>query len=272
MNKNKILSWYGGKYRIAKDIIQHFPEHKIYCEVFGGAAHVLFQKHPSQVEVYNDINFDLVNLFKVLRDKEKLEKLVEQLKYTPVARSEYIFCRDNYKNAADEIERARRFYTKIMQSYAGKQDSWGFVINSTNNNMASTCNRWINNIKELKSAIERFRRVQIENMDFEDCIKRFDTIDTLFYLDPPYVTHMRVDKNVYEHEMADIDHERLIDILKSVKGKFILSGYDNTLYNNNFEKIFIKTIQKLPSKKRTLAEEFIWVNFKSKYKQVSIWS
>lgn len=269
MSKSPI-NWYGGKYYIADKIINLFPIHKIYCEVFGGAAHILFKKNISEIEIYNDINSDLVRFFKVIRDKEKAEQLHIKLDLSPYSREEFYDCNKTFKTEDDEIEKVRKWYVALMQSFSGKFDSWCHTKSVSRRGMAMPVSRYLGNIENnLPTAVERLKSVQIENLDFRKIIDKYDSEDTLFYLDPPYIKDTRTAKNVYEFEMLNKDHEELVNKLINIKGRVILSGYEHEIYNkliqNGWIKIFLgkfnKSCMKAEDGKKKKGNEFVWINY-----------
>ena len=256
------VAWYGGKQNLSKYIIKIMPEHRTYVEVFGGGAAVLFAKPPSPVEIYNDIDSGLVNFFRVLRDPEKYKKLQELLELTPYSREEFYYCRDTWKDVDDEIERARRWYYVAASSFSGV---WGVSWkHSAQTNMAK---RYYNKISAFDKFHQRIKNVQIENLDFRDLIPKYDTKDTLFYLDPPYMqTTRRRPNEGYVHEMSINDHKDLVKILLKIKGKAILSGYKTGLYkkleDNGWHRIDIKTkLTAHLSKRKDEVTESLWINY-----------
>jgi DNA adenine methylase len=260
------LNYPGGKYWLAAKIIPLIPPHTTYVEVFGGAAHLLFRKSPSRVEVYNDINGDIVNFFRVLRDPEKSKRLQELLCLTPYSREEWIFCRDSLNDAGiDDVERARRFFVKIRQSFNGKGETWGYDVRG---NRGITRNqafyKIINCFPEFH---ERIRNIQVENDDFEKVIRRYDTPDTFFFCDPPYIGN-RVGTEFLE--MPVEDHERLVEVLLSIEGKAMLCGYENEIYKvlerRGWKKIgfTVSTYCTNPNQtggKRRSRREYVWINY-----------
>ncbi len=222
--------WFGGKGNLAKKILKYFPEHKIYVEPFGGGASLLFAKEPSPIEVYNDIDSGLVNFFRVLRDPEKFEQFYKKVCLTPYSREEYYYCRDTWEDCTDDVERAYRWYVVARMSFGGRfGNSWGFAVTNSRRNMASTTSSWLSVIDMLPLIHQRIMRVQIEHKDFREIFKIYDTEDTLYYCDPPYVSFTRRGDG-YKHEMTDDDHKDLVNILLNIKGKAILSGYQNEIY------------------------------------------
>ena len=267
MSYKSPINWYGGKYYMAKDIIEIFPKHKMYVEGFGGAGHVLFRKEKSELEVYNDLHSGLYLFFKLLRENN--EEFIRRLSLTPYSREEF----ENSKRwmyEDDEIEKARKFYVRTMQSVASN-GGWCYAKSKSRRGMCQSVSRWLGNIEEnLSGAIERLKEVQIENLDILDLIKKYDKEDTLFYLDPPYITDTRKQKKSYDCEMTNEQHNKLVDTLINVKGKVILSGYDHEIYNklldNGWKKIILGEYSKRSQKANNGKElekgkEFVWINY-----------
>ena len=266
MSYKSPINWYGGKYYMAKDIIEIFPKHKMYVEGFGGAGHVLFRKEKSELEVYNDLHSGLYLFFKLLRENN--EEFIRRLSLTPYSREEFENSK-GWMHEDDEIEKARKFYVRTMQSVASN-GGWCYAKSKSRRGMCQSVSRWLGNIEEnLSGAIERLKEVQIENLDVLDLIKKYDKEDTLFYLDPPYVPETRKQKKSYDYEMTREQHIELINTLINVKGKVILSGYDNDIYNklldNGWKKIilgeFSKRGQKTNNGELTKGKEFVWINY-----------
>ena len=260
------INWYGGKYYMAKDIIEIFPEHKMYVEGFGGAAHVLFRKERSELEVYNDLHNGLYLIFKLLRENN--EEFIRKLSLTPYSRQEFEDSK-SWIYEENEIEKARKFYVRTMQSVASN-GGWCYAKSKSRRGMCQSVSRWLGNIEEnLTSAIERLKEVQIENLDILELIKKYDKEDTLFYLDPPYIQDTRKQKKSYDCEMTNEQHKELIDVLINVKGKVVLSGYDNPIYNklleNGWNKVvlgeYAKRSEKSNEGELSKGKEFVWVNY-----------
>ncbi len=256
---------------MASKINNIIPEHKLYVEVFGGGGHLLFKKEKSEIEVYNDIDSGLTSFFKVLRDKAKANELHRRLVLTLHSREEFLNCRDTWQDEVDEIERVRKWYVHLMQSFSGNCSSWSHSKTVSRRGMSQATSKYLSNIDDnLPLAVERFRTVQVENMDYKDLIKKYDTKDTLFYLDPPYIHNTRKMTFKYNYELTDNEHKELVGILLNIKGKAILSGYDNEIYNelidNGWEKFnlgeFSERSTKTNMTKKQKRQEFLWVNFK----------
>lgn len=258
------LNWYGGKYNMINKIapiIERVP-HQTYVEVFGGAGHLIFAKKPSPIDVYNDIHSGLVDFFKILR--EQPEELQRVLSLTPYSREEFERCKDWFL-VNDDLERVRQFYVSIMQSYATKGGTWSYNKTLSRRGVSAVVSKWLSKIDLLEPTVNRAKTLQIENLDFQDLIERYDTKETLFYLDPPYLPETRNAKKVYKHEMTYEDHERLVDVLGKIKGKAILSNYDNELYDQlNWDKVSIGEYTLLAKKAnvgetKNKKEEFLWM-------------
>lgn len=225
--KNPALKYYGGKFRLAQWIINHFPAHIHYVEPFGGGASVLLQKEPAQLETYNDLDNNVVNFFRVLR--HETDELVRNIRLTPWARVEYEIC---LENSGEAMEDARRFFVRLWMSlHAGTRTSktaWrrGKVFKSPMKYLRP---------ENLYAVAERLWNVQIENRDALKLIAEMDSPTTFFYLDPPYPASTRSDKNRYTCEMSDNDHRQLGELLLTLKGNIVLSGYQCPLYKELFE-------------------------------------
>jgi DNA adenine methylase len=212
-------------------LLKLIPPHKVYVEVFGGGASLLLTKEPSPVEVYNDIDGDLVNLFRVLRDEEKFQRFYRLVCLTPYSREEYNFCRQTLEDCQDDVERAYRFFVLARQSFGGRVFAgWGFSVTENARGMAGACSSWLNAIEKLPEFHARIMRVQIEHNDFRKIIPAYDTPETFFYCDPPYVPDVRRLKQAYRYEMTLDDHKDLVDLLLRVRGKAMLSGYRHEVY------------------------------------------
>lgn len=251
---NAILKYPGGKWRIADWIISNFPEHRVYVEPFFGSGGVFFNKTPAYIETINDLNGDIVNLFRVCR--EYPDKLIRLIEMTPFSRDEFKAC---YSRSDNPIEQARRTLVRYHQSFGtsnSTKNSWRNVQTYGGPRCATM---WNCLPKIIADSCCRLKDAQIENVDAVELIQRYNDENTLIYCDPPYLQSLRK-KNMYAFEMDDNAHIELLYALKSSKSKVVLSGYDNELYNNllkdwhTAEKI--TTVQS--GKHRT---EKLWMNF-----------
>lgn len=223
------LKYYGGKFKLAPWIISHFPLHDKYIEPFGGAASVLLLKSPVKYEVYNDLNLEVVNVFRVLRDPAQARRLKHLLRLTPYSRMEWESCFVSVDD--DPVEQARRAIVKSLLSVSNSQEKanpTGFRIHTKNYHYLPQ--RFREYQDHLKLFTQRLKDVTIESIDALELIKNNDDRGTLFYVDPPYLTRRRMDHG-YAHEMkTESEHEALLKLLKSLKGFVVLSGYENDLY------------------------------------------
>lgn len=251
------LRYHGGKFRLAPWIIQHFPFHRVYTETFGGGASVLLRKPRAYAEVYNDMDGELCNLFKVARDHG--DSLQRALTLTPFSRNEFL---QSYESAADPLEQARRTVIRSFMGFgsgAASGKSTGFRSNS-NRSGTTPAHDWANYPESLRAVIERLRGVVIENKDAAAVMKAHDSPETLHYVDPPYVMSTRSDAGAdYRYEMTDADHEVLAETLHQLSGMVILSGYASTLYADLYDgwTCFSKAALADGATERT---EVIWLN------------
>ena len=224
-----LLRWYGGKWKLANWIISHFPPHRVYVEPYGGAASVLLQKPRAFSEVYNDLNSEVVNLFRVVRDRgEELQRVIE---LTPFSREELDL---SYSPADDPVEQARR---TVLRSFASRgAESVSGVYRSGFRSYAPArgampARDWRNLPGNVPAVIERLRGVVIENRNAIEVMQMHDVPEALYYVDPPYVMVTRTRKRGYLHEMDNSDHLQLAEVLHSLKGRVVLSGYASELYD-----------------------------------------
>lgn len=227
-----VLRYPGGKYRIAKWIVSHFPAHEFYVEPYCGAASVLMQKPRSQGEIINDLDGDVVNVFRVLRDPNSAKELEQLIRLTPFAYEEY---KHAYDQCDDPIERARR---TIFRSFASigsdgvSRRNAGFRGLKNNESSVTAASEWARWPEAIQSFVDRLRYVLIEQRPALHVLKLYDRIETLFYVDPPYLMNTRSTHTVlYANEMSEKEHEELAQALHAVKGMVVLSGYPSTLYD-----------------------------------------
>ena len=231
-SRRAFFRYHGGKFAIAPWIIDHFPPHLVYVEPYGGSGSVLLQKPKSKTEIYNDLDEDVYNVFKVLRDHG--EKLRRVLELTPVSRQEFESAINKTK---DPVERARRFLMRSVMAfgtYGHTNQGCGFKPIRSESGRDDAGEIWRGLPNDLQRIIERFLDVRIENRDALELIPLLDRENALFYIDPPYVHSTRAlssgDVCEYGFEMSDKDHEKLAEVLHAVKGMVVLSGYDCEVY------------------------------------------
>lgn len=228
-----VMRYHGGKFRLAPWIISHFPNHAVYVEPFGGAASVLMRKPRSHGEVYNDLDGDIVNVMRVLRDDALRNKLVEVLVFTPYARAEFTL---TWEPSDDPVECARRTLVRAEMGFGSAgttQKATGFRID-TKRNYCNAMHVWARIPDKLAAFGQRLQGVLIENRPALDVLTNHDTRNTLFYVDPPYVhdTRKRGGSASYRHEMRDEDHRLLLTALLELDGMVILSGYPHAMYED----------------------------------------
>lgn len=249
-----ILKYPGGKWRIAEWIISYFPEHKVYVEPYFGSGACFFKKQSSYLETINDIDGNIVNLFKVCRDYP--EELAKAINLTPFSRDEFINCNTPSDNP---IEQARRTLVRYHQSFGTSNSSKNSWRNVQTYGGPRVATMWNCLPEIIVNCCERLKEAQIENTDALKLIEQYNDENTLIYCDPPYLQELRK-KNMYKHEMNKEQHIELLKALKTSKSKIILSGYDNDLYNSELSGW-------TTAEKKTTAQmglhriEKLWMNF-----------
>lgn len=233
------LRYLGGKWKLAPWIVEQFPPHRVYVEPFGGAASVLLRKPRAFAEIYNDLDGETVNLFRVLRS-DRAAELVRALTLTPFARDEFA---ESYAAADDEVERARRLVVRSFMGFgsgATFRRPTVFRSNSNASGRHNTAAEWAGYPDGLVAIIERLRGVVIENSDAIEVMRRSDRPDTLHYVDPPYVPTTRSPTarragaaiHSYDHELTESDHVALLAALRALSGMVVLSGYPCAFYDD----------------------------------------
>ncbi len=205
----------GGKYFLKDWLVLHIPQHTLYCEVFAGAGHVLFGKPPSKVEVLNDIDNCLINFFQVIKNQEKRQRLIETLQYMPYSRQLWQEIRSRWKEgniSGDPIEQACQWFYLNRTCFSGDMLRGGFAVPSvTGRNPVQS---FRNVIDSLEMVAGRLRNVCIENLPFAECIQRYDSEDTLFFIDPPY---LGAGSYYGKENFTQDDHYRLSELLHNIK-------------------------------------------------------
>ena len=259
------FGWYGGKFSHIDFLAPLFPADAThFCDVFGGSAAVLLNVGPYPVETYNDLDSELVNFFETLRGQEP--ELMKAIGLTPFSREELARACEPAAGLT-RLERARRFYVRARQTRTGlaqtsSEGRWAHCVLTSRAGMAGAVSRWLGSIEGLPEIAQRLQRVQIENAPALDVIARYDTPETLFYLDPPYVHEARGDASAYGFEMTNADHEELAGALRDVRGRVVLSGYRTDLYDRLFEGWRrVDAPERLCHSVRKPRQEAAWLNF-----------
>ncbi len=228
------LAWLGGKSRLADRIIERMPDHQTYCEVFAGAAWVLFKKPESKVEIINDINLDLTNLYRCV--KHHLGELVAQFRWMLVSRDEFDRFLKTPADTLTDIQRAARFFYLAKSSFGAR------IVRPTYGISATGAPR-LNLLRieeDLSEAHLRLARVFIENKPYDQVIQRFDKPGTLFYVDPPY---WDCESDYGDGLFSREDFGRLAGLLDGLKGRFILSLNDTPGVRETFANFHIEAVK-----------------------------
>lgn len=254
-----LVHYFGGKWALAQWIIGHMPDHQIYVEPFGGAASVLIQKEATKIEVYNDLDSNMVNLFRVLQDRVMFDELHHRLTYTLHSRQEY---ESSLERPQSTIDSAYKLIVRGWLGFGAKGIFERTSFRTNNKTKIDPAKVWKSFVDELPLLYERMRSVHIECRDFEQVIAGYDSPNTLFYVDPPYVLSSR-SYEVYNHEMSNDDHVRLYQSLSHIQGMAIVSGYANDLYKKTFDnwhRVTTNFYANAGSNGNSKREEVIWMN------------
>jgi DNA adenine methylase len=260
-----VFGWYGGKFSHLEWLLPLLPSCHHYCEPFAGSAAVLLNRAPSPLETYNDIDGEVVNFFRVLREQK--DALIEAIGLTPFSREEFFRAIVVSGEVPDPLERARRFFIRARQVRTGLAQTaslgrWANCKNTSRRGMAGAVSRWLGSVATLPEVAERLLRVQIENRPAEEVIRLYDSSTTLFYCDPPYPHQTRGDARAYGFEMANDDHRRLASLLAEVKGRVAISGYRGTLMDELYAawRRHDESVKQCHSIKQP-RQEALWTNF-----------
>lgn len=268
---NTVLKYPGSKWSTAEWIISKFPpgyEKLTYVEPYMGSLAVFFNKNRSVIETVNDIDSNVVNLFRVIR--EHPAEMAKLIKLTPWAREEY---KNSYEQTDEPLEKARRFLVRMWMAIGAKSsDITGFrnVIKGINGNLSHWNNRLPDRILEAAERLQHTETcvVQIESQPALQLIERYNRENVLMYIDPPYLLSTR-SKRIYKHEMNDQDHVELLKILYKSKAKILLSGYENDMYNSMLEGWHKESVNCL-KEAGLQATETLWMNYQPDNRQLNL--
>lgn len=255
-----LLNYYGGKWNLADWIISHFPEHDRYIEVFGGGISVFLRKEKVKFEVINDVNDRIVNIYKCLRDfSDHLNVLLE---LTPYSRGEFYDSKNETDNQIEDARRALVLNWFGISGVVDKDHSTGFRVSmKSGTDKATSFQNYIDSFSQFH---DRIRYAHIEKLDWSRCLEKYDSEDALFYLDPPYLPETRSHKKQYRFEMTVDDHIKLVEQLQTLNGSVVLSGYENSIYEElNWHKEKVES-RVQGSGTRT---EVLWINPRAKKMQ-----
>jgi len=259
------FGWYGGKFSHLEWLLPLLPPTRHYCEPFAGSAAVLLNRPPSPVETYNDIDGDVANFFRVLRDNK--DELLEAIGLTPFSREEFRIAIEEPTDELTNVERARGFFVRARQVRTGLAQTasvgrWANCLGTSRAGMSGAVSRWLGSVEGLAHVAERLLRVQIENDTAFRVIERYDSKETLFYCDPPYPPEIRGDTKAYGYEMNLEDHVELSEVLNARKGKVAVSGYRCDL----LDKLYA-TWRRIDAQEKTIhsvkqaRQESLWMNY-----------
>lgn len=229
--QNSPISWVGGKSKLVNTLIDYLPDHKGYVEVFGGAGWLLFGKEPSNWEVLNDLDGDLINLWSII--KEAPDQFIKSFEYSLISRRTFNEYKEAFKkeNYDDCIQRAHIFYYLVRAAFASRMSNPSFGTGKGSSNLK------IDKIKDdINRAHQRLKRVTIENLSFEHVFRIYDSRESFFFLDPPYRESCRYAVGHF----TDQQYSELASICKSIKGKFLLTINDDEYVNELFKDFIVK--------------------------------
>ena len=259
------FGWYGGKFSHLDWLLPLLPPAQHYCEPFAGSAAVLINRKPSPIETYNDVDGEVVNFFRALRDER--EALVQAIGLTPFSKREFELAIKEPTENFSSVERARRFYIRARQVRTGLAQTasvgrWAHCTLTSRAGMAGAVSRWLGAIEHLPEIAQRLLRVQFENAPAIEVIERYDSKDTLFYCDPPYPHESRGDSKAYSYEMTDDHHRALAKVLKTCKGKVAVSSYHTPLNDEIFKGWHcVEASEKLCHSVKTMRREVLFANY-----------
>lgn len=260
-----VFGWYGGKFNHLEWLLPRLPACHHYCEPFAGSAAVLLNREPSPVETYNDVDGEVVNFFRALRDNK--EALVQAIALTPFSREEFYDSLPVNGPGVTGIERSRRFFVRARQARTGLAQTaslgrWANCKNTSRAGMSGVVSRWLGSVEALPEIADRLLRVQIENRPAIEVIKLYDNRGTLFYCDPPYVHSTRGDSKAYGFEMNEEEHVGLAKVLNRCTGKVAVSGYRCRLMDEIYKgwKRYDAPPKNCHSTKQ-VRQECLWMNY-----------
>ena len=254
-----VLKYPGSKWNIASQIVNLIPEHHSYVEPYFGSGAVLFNKTASNIETINDLDSDVVNLFRCIqKDADKLAKIIATI---PFSREIYEYQFKIDKEPIDPFECAAGFLVKCWQGHGFRTNGYkvGWKNDVQGRESMYALRNWYHLPEWIIDIVERLRQVQIENRPAVEVIKRFSYENVFMYIDPPYLLGTRAGKQ-YRHEMTDGDHEELLKVLLQNKAKIMISGYESNLYNEylkDWNKVYFSSYAE-HGKPRT---EVVWMNY-----------
>ncbi len=220
----------GGKFFLRHWLAGKIPSHRVYVEPFCGAGHLLFSKLPSAAEVINDIDNQLIGFFRIIQTHETRQSLIDRLEYMPYSRRLWQEIRERWKQGNipdDPIEASAMWFYLNRATFSGDQENGGFAVPSVTGRNPSMS--FANTIESLSHVARRLKGVTIENLNYADCIQRYDSLNTLFYVDAPYCgAEHYYGRGIFAYD----DHQALARLLYEVKGKVMITHYQESLYDD----------------------------------------
>lgn len=245
------LKFWGGKYYYLNEILPHIPQGKIFVDVFGGGGSVV-QNHLTDNRVYNDLHPGLYTFFSILREEQSCKELIRILELSPYSREDHYLSMD-WDQIPDPILSSVAFFTKIQQSFAGHGNQWSRDKKERPRG-ASGFQAAIENLSKVHRV---WASIEIENLDWKECVKKYDSKETVFYFDPPYTCSSG---DVYDYKFSRRDHQDLAHYIhKNMKGRSVLSGYNNKTYDSYQwkERLTWEGIENTSQKK---IQEVLWIH------------
>ena len=260
------FGYYGCKQKVSSKMLEFLPPHNCWLELFCGSAAITLAKKAAPIEIINDIDGNIVNVFRQLRNSPT--ELISSIEFTPYAREEFLQTRNDNETQSD-LERARRFLVEAMMSIngvlAGNKGGFSYSNSYSRSGKEARVNRWKNFPKRLKDVGDRLRDVRIENLDAIKLLEKFvNRPATLVYIDPPYL----IERNSgYVNDAKESEfHEKLLELCNRAKCMILISGYDNPVYEeflspmSGWQKEIICTHTTPASGKKLHREEVVWIN------------
>jgi len=215
----------GGKSKSLKQILPHLPYRQKYIEPFGGSGAVMLARNPSKLEVFNDRFAGVVAFYRCLKDVSLYQQLIDWLELTVHSREEFHWCKTTWQNVDDPVERAGRWYYMMEASFGSIGRTWGRQVAGS-----SMAGKIQNKLPMFQQIHNRFKKIQIENLDWQQCISDYDSEDAVIYCDPPYMDAYR---GTYKNEMTPDDHKNFLKTVFKCRGFVAVSGYSNPVYEDN---------------------------------------
>lgn len=261
------LRYHGGKFRLAPWILKFFPPHMVYVEPFGGGGSVLLLKERVGAECYNDLDGDVVSVFRIMRDPDLALELQRRVALTPFARDEFDWA---YEPGVDALDRAHKLIIRSFMGHgsdsATRSCRTGFRARLTEGR-ALPAQEWATWSDSIPMFTRRLKGVVIENCDALELIPRMDGPGALFFLDPPYVHSTRSSlagrsskTHGYRHELTDEQHRELAGVLHAVDGMVVLSGYPCDLYDQALYADWERFERRHPAEGGRMRTEVVWLN------------